>query len=316
MRQPVEPQPAVAAINPSEPSGDGRLKSSPAARRLASEIGVDITRLAGSGPGGRIIERDVEAARGQPASSAPVVPMKQAENIHASPLARRIAAERGVNLATVRGSGPGGRIIQADVEAASSKSGSNVSGATASSDSGAQRYLPGQSIPLKGMRRTIAQRMHESLKETAQLSMDMAATMDDAVKLRTQLVKEWEGIAKPTFTDLVIRAVAKALREHPQMNSQFQTDAIELMQEVHVGLAVAVPEGLLVPVIRNADQLTLQEIAIESARLANAAREGTLGLDDFAGGTFTVSALGMFGVNSFTPLSIGLSRNFRGEPDL
>ena len=189
------------------------------------------------------------------------------------------------------------------------KIGSNVSGATAA-------VIPGpaipawSSIPLKGMRRTIAQRMHESLKETAQLSMDMAATMDDAVKLRTQLVKEWEGIAKPTFTDLVIRAVAKALREHPQMNSQFQTDAIELMQEVHVGLAVAVPEGLLVPVIRNADQLTLQEIAIESARLANAAREGTLGLDDFAGGTFTVSALGMFGVNSFTPLSIGLSREF------
>ena len=298
----VQSQPAIAAINLAEPSGDGRLKSSPAARRLASEIGVDITRLAGSGPGGRIIERDVEAARGQPASSASVVPMKQAEHIHASPLARRIAAERGVNLATVRGSGPGGRIIQADVEAASSKSGSNTSGATASSNSGAQRYLPGQSIPLKGMRRTIAQRMHESLKETAQLSMDMAATMDDAVKLRTQLVKEWEGIAKPTFTDLVIRAVAKALREHPQMNSQFQTDAIELMQEVHVGLAVAVPEGLLVPVIRNADQLTLQEIAIESARLANAAREGTLGLDDFAGGTFTVSALGMFGVNSFTPI--------------
>ena len=198
-------------------------------------------------------------------------------------------------------SGPGGRIIQADVEAASSKSGSNTSGATASSipvpsDTCRSKYSS------KGMRRTIAQRMHESLKETAQLSMDMAATMDDAVKLRTQLVKEWEGIAKPTFTDLVIRAVAKALREHPQMNSQFQTDAIELMQEVHVGLAVAVPEGLLVPVIRNADQLTLQEIAIESARLANAAREGTLGLDDFAGGTFTVSALGMFGVNSFTPI--------------
>ena len=102
---PVQSQTPIAAINSAEPSGDGRLKSSPAARRLASEIGVDITRLAGSGPGGRIIERDVEAARGQPASSAPVVPMKQAESIHASPLARRIAAERGVNLAAVRGSG-------------------------------------------------------------------------------------------------------------------------------------------------------------------------------------------------------------------
>ncbi len=152
------------------------------------------------------------------------------------------------------------------------------------------------------MRRTIATRMYESLQETAQLSMDMTATMDDAVRLRSQLVKEWEGVAKPTYTDLVIRAVAKALRLHPQMNSQYQEDAIELMRDVHVGLAVAVPEGLLVPVIRDADQRSLQDIAIESARLANAARAGALGLDDYAGGTFTVSALGMFGVNSFTPI--------------
>ena len=97
------------------------------------------------------------------------------------------------------------------------------------------------------MRRTIAQRMHESLKETAQLSMDMAATMDDAVKLRTQLVKEWEGIAKPTFTDLVIRAVAKALREHPQMNSQFQTDAIESCKKCMWGLPSQYPRDCSFP---------------------------------------------------------------------
>jgi pyruvate dehydrogenase E2 component (dihydrolipoamide acetyltransferase) len=253
----------------------------------------------GSGPGGRIIERDVQAASASSASMPSQPVSRPAQEVLASPLAKRMAAERGLDLALISGSGPNGRIIQADIEAQSNKGSSGASKTAAASGS---EFHPGQRIPLKGMRRTIATRMYESLQETAQLSMDMAATMDDAVRLRSQLVKEWEGVAKPTYTDLVIRAVAKALRLHPQMNSQYQDDSIELMRDVHVGLAVAVPEGLLVPVIRDADQRSLQDIAIESARLATAARAGALGLDDYAGGTFTVSALGMFGVNSFTPI--------------
>jgi len=153
------------------------------------------------------------------------------------------------------------------------------------------------------MRKTIAARMHHSLMESAQLSMDMEVLMDDAVKVRSSLVDEWsaEGI-RPSYTDLVIKATARALVRHPLMNSQFADDEIILLKEINVGMAVALPEGLVVPVIRNVDQLSVKEVAAESSRLAGAARDGSLGLDDYAGGTFTVTALGMYGVDSFTPI--------------
>ncbi len=145
--------------------------------------------------------------------------------------------------------------------------------------------------------------MHESLRNSAQLTMDMDVNMDDAVKLRTQLISEWESQnVRPTYTDLVVKAAAKALRSHPLMNSTFGDTEISLLSEVHIGVAVAIDAGLVVPVIRNADALQVRELALESARLAALARDGKLGLDDMAGGTFTVSALGMFGVDSFTPI--------------
>lgn len=275
----------------------GRLRASPAARRLAGELGVVIGEVTGSGPGGRIVEADVRASSaGGSGASASVAnhPGSPQTIVQASPLAKRIAAERGIDLSTVRGSGPAGRILQADLDRPEATSAGMRPGKSGPS--------AGMTIPIKGMRKTIAQRMHQSLQETAQLSMDMAAVMDDAVRLRGQLIKEWEGEAKPTYTDLVIKATAKALVRHPMMNSRFDGAEIALLDEVHMGLAVAVPDGLLVPVIRNAHLLSLKEISIESARLASAARAGTLGLDDFAGGTFTVSALGMYGVNSFTPI--------------
>ena len=107
---------------------------------------------------------------------------------------------------------------------------------------------------------------------------------------------------RPTYTDLVVKAAAKALRSHPLMNSTFGETEIALLPEIHVGIAVAIDAGLVVPVIRHADALQVRELAIESARLASLARDGKLGLDDMAGGTFTVSALGMYGVDSFTPI--------------
>jgi len=150
--------------------------------------------------------------------------------------------------------------------------------------------------------------------------MDMLADMDDSVKLRTSLVDEWESEGlRPTYTDLVVKATAKALMKHPLMNGCFGETDIILHDHVHMGIAVALPEGLVVPVIRNADSLTLKEIAIESARLAAAARQGNLGLDDYAEGTFTVTALGMYGVDSFTPIInepqagiLGVNRIFDG----
>ena len=271
---------------------EGFVKASPAAKRLAKELDVNYLALQGTGPGGRIVEADVQsAASGQTASQQPAVAAIQSQssaNIKASPLAKRIAEQRAIDLSQVRGTGPGGRIVQSDVE--------NL-GASIAQASGP---AAGDMVPVKGMRKTIAQRMHQSLQESAQLTMDMAAVMDDAVKLREQLIREWDGAARPTFTDLVIKAAAKALQKHPLMNSQFGGTGIQLLNEIHVGIAVALSEGLVVPVVRHADQL--KEIAIESARLATSARNGTLGLDDYAGGTFTISALGMFGVDSFTPI--------------
>ena len=262
---------------------DGRIPSSPAARRLAGELGVEIAGLTGSGPGGRIVEADVQAAAAaQPKPPAPSP---------SSPMARKLARELGVDLAQVRGTGPGGRITKEDVEQAAKPP---VPALGRGED---------QTIPVRGMRKTIAKRMLESLQTSAQLTMDMDVNMDDAVKLRGQLIDEWqeEGV-RPTYTDLVIRAAAKALEKHPHMNSVFSDAEIILRGDIHVGMAVALQEGLIVPVVHNANQLGLKEIALESGRLAQAARNGALTPDDLHDGTFTVSALGMFGVDAFTPI--------------
>ena len=298
--EPAAVTPAAAAAQPATGS-DGRIKSSPAARRLARELGVDYTQVAGTGPGGRIVEADVQAAAdaGTAAGAGAAAPAAvAAADVKASPLAKRLAAEKGVDLTRVRGTGPGGRIVQADIEAA-------AGGAAAPAAAAAKPAGPsaGERIPVRGMRKTIASRMHHSLQESAQLTMDMEAMMDDAVKVRNSLVEEWaaDGV-KPTYTDFVIKAAAKALELHPLMNSQFSGDEILLLEEINVGMAVALPEGLVVPVVRNVDQLSVKELARETSRLAIAARDGSLGLDDYAGGTFTVTALGMYGVDSFTPI--------------
>lgn len=292
---------APVAASPQAAPRDGHIKSSPAARRLARELGVDYTRVMGSGPGGRIVETDVQAAsQSGAATTAAPARMATGPEPKASPLAKRLASERGIDLRSVQGTGPGGRIVQSDIENAS-VTGSRAGGAVApAAASGPQA---GERVPVKGMRKTIASRMHHSLQESAQLTMDMEVNMEDAVKMRTSLVDEWanEGV-KPTYTDIVIKAVAKALQSHPMMNSQFLGSEIALMTEINIGMAVALPEGLVVPVVRNVNQLSIKELARETSRLALAARDGTLGLDDYAGGTFTVTALGMYGVDSFTPI--------------
>ena len=323
-----EPPPSVAPAttgalensSASVTSIDGRIKSSPAARRLAKELGVDYMQVEGTGPGGRIIEADVQAASqtSTTVSSTPAV-IAAAPEPKASPLAKRLASERGIDLRGIRATGPGGRIVQSDVEnAAVVGAQPKVPSASVTSIGAGPRA--GEKVAVKGMRKTIAARMHHSLQESAQLTMDMEVNMEDTVKMRTSLVDEWanEGI-KPTYTDIVIKAVAKALLAHPMMNSQFLGNEIALMTEINVGMAVALPEGLVVPVVRNVDQLTIKELAQETSRLAVAARDGTLGLDDYAGGTFTVTALGMYGVDSFTPIInepqsgiMGVNRIFDG----
>jgi pyruvate dehydrogenase E2 component (dihydrolipoamide acetyltransferase) len=276
----------------------GRVAASPAARRLATVAGLDINAIPGTGPGGRVTEADVVAAKSMPASTTPANP---ARDILASPLARRLAEQLGVELGRVNGTGPGGRITKEDVEA--SATASPVPFQVSSAAASASPRHGGDLIPLRGMRKVIAERMHASLQEMAQLTMAMEVSMDEAVKLRTALLEEWatEGV-RPGYTDLVIKAVARALRRHPRLNATVTGRGIELLAEIHVGVAVALDDGLVVPVIRNADELPLRDISAESSRLAAAAREGKLGLDDMAGGTFSVTALGMAGIDFFTPV--------------
>jgi pyruvate dehydrogenase E2 component (dihydrolipoamide acetyltransferase) len=300
--------PAAEAAAVAARGDGGRVLSSPAARRLAKELGVGLASLKGTGPGGRIVEADVHAASA--AGASPVSPAIEAGEIKASPLAKRLAQELGVSLASIRGSGPGGRIVKEDIEAAAAaaKRAAPPLRALPSAPRAATSAAPagpraGEKIALRGMRKTIATRMFQSLQSSAQLTMNMDVRMDDCVRLREQLVAEWasEGV-KPSYTDLVVRAVAKALGQHPRMNSALGETEIALLPDVHVGIAVALDEGLVVPVIRHTSALSVKEVAQESARLVRAAREGKLSMDDYAGGTFSVSTLGMFGVDSFTPI--------------
>ena len=302
--------PARAAVGagaawPAGGGGDGRtaarlvgnrIAASPVARRLANEAGLSLAEIAGSGPGGRITEADVLAARAAaPAASALGAPAG-AEHILASPIARRLAGSLGIDLAQVRGTGPNGRVTKEDVEAA-------ATGRRSEPAAGSSAPTAGTIVPMRGMRRVIAERMRASLQEMAQLTMTMDVAMDECSRLRSQLIDEWaeEGV-RPSFTDVVIKAAAKSLRRHRLLNARVTAEGIELEAEVHVGVAVALDDGLVVPVIRQADALSLKELARESRRLADAARSGSLGLDDMSGQTFSVTALGSAGIDVFTPI--------------
>ena len=293
-------------LAPTEPTvtADGRIKASPIAKRLAAERGIHIANLQGTGPGGRIVEADVLAAEfdSEAAVSSTVAPATTDDGAQrSSPMARKVARELGVDLDGVQGTGPGGRITKDDVEAAAASSSAPATPAPSSVTIGAS--AEDQVIPLRGMRKTIARRMHDSLQEMAQLTMDMDVVMDDAVKLRGQLIDEWqaEGL-RPTYTDLVIGAVAKALEKHRPLNATMTDTEIIQHGAINVGMAVALPEGLIVPVVKNANALSIEMLARETARLALAARDGTLTPDDLQSGTFTVTALGMYGVDAFTPI--------------
>lgn len=221
-------------------------------------------------------------------------PARSGKRVAASPVARKLASEMGIDLATVTGTGPRGRITKEDVQQASER---------AATDAAPASGPTAEAVPLLGMRKTIADRMHASLRDTAQLTMDMEVAMDDAVKLRQGLIDEWQGEGiRATYTDLVIVAAARALKRHPAMNAALDGGTISRFGDVHVGVAVALAEGLIVPVIKDAGVKPLKQIAVESAHLAQRARDGALSLTDVEGGTFTVTSLGMYGVDTFTPI--------------
>jgi pyruvate dehydrogenase E2 component (dihydrolipoamide acetyltransferase) len=287
----------------------GRLLASPNARRVASGAGVDLTAVRGTGPGGRIVSEDVEellAAAAAPALAAASPAVAQASPavlsadpvLPVSPLVRRLAKERGIELSEVNGTGPGGRIRRSDLDSL---------GPAPASRNATPRHTaprPGDVLPLTGMRGTIARRMHASLQEMAQLTHGYEVRMDAVVTLRDRLKEEWadSGLPVPSLNDFLLKAAALALREHPLLNATVREDGVHLLDGIHLGFAVAVPGGLMVPVIEDAGALPLPEIARRSRALAGAAREGRISPAQLEGATFTVTSLGGYGVDFFTPV--------------
>jgi pyruvate dehydrogenase E2 component (dihydrolipoamide acetyltransferase) len=260
-RQPEEskaqPAPAPAATQERPPpapaaDGDGRVKASPVARRMARELNVQLEQVQGSGPGGRIVKADVEAAAG----GAPARP-----------------AERPAGAPAVR----------APAEAPETAKGE------------------AQVIELTRIQATIARRMAESKATIPHFYLSMEIDMSEAVKLRARLKEiAAEGQAVPTFNDMVVKACARALRDFPRANGAYRDGHFEQYSRVNVGVAVATHDALVVPTIFDADMKSLGEIAARAKELAQKVRDGKITPPELSGGTFTVSNLGMFGISNFS----------------
>lgn len=223
--------------------------------------------------------------------------------VKASGVAKRLAREQGIALEAVRGSGPGGRIMEADVLRYLEERRQDAAAATGPLASQAQP-APAERIPFAGTRRMIADRMTLSVRNSAHVTLVGEVDATEAVKLREQLIPEWERDHGPrlSFTDLIVKACALALREHPRLNASLHGEEIVLSNEINVGIAVALPDSLLVPVVRQADAKPLRRISTEAHDLVERARRGALLVDEVAAGTFTVTNLGGLGIDFFTPI--------------
>ncbi|MFE9103082.1 dihydrolipoamide acetyltransferase family protein [Actinomadura geliboluensis] len=249
-----EAAPAAAPARAPERSAATRPPSSPLARRLARDHGIDLASLSGSGPGGRIVRADIEAAiraggaAEAPAAAAPAAPAPAAP----APAAQARAADE-------------------DVEA----------------------------VPLNRFRKVAAKRLTESKRDAPHFYLNREVDAEALLAFRKTL-NEALAPAKVSVNDLIVKAVATALREHPAVNVSYTEENLLFHKRIHVGIAVAVEDGLVVPVVKDADRKSVSQIGAESRELAGKAREGKLKLDEMSGGTFSVSNLGMFGVSSFS----------------
>ena len=274
------PAPAAPAEKKAEALKEPREKekefvpSSPAARRLARELGVDISRVIPSGH--RITEKDVQRFYDERA------------RINISPLARRMAEAEGLDIVTVQGTGPNGKIIEEDILRV--LEGKKPQKAKA----------PAENIPFIGMRQAIAEQMVHSLQTMAQITLTTKADVTELKSTREALRACWDR--KVSYTDLLVKAVAVVLGDHPLLGARLEGEEIVMPDEINVGVAVALEDGLIVPVVRNADRMTVPEIGDRIKDLAQRARKNALSVDEVTGAVFTVTNLGMYDVDAFTPI--------------
>jgi pyruvate dehydrogenase E2 component (dihydrolipoamide acetyltransferase) len=255
----------TAAGGPAGPVSGGKVFISPRAKMRAMELGIDHAPIRGSAPGGMIVERDILTA--------------YAARPKASPLAKKTAELLGADLSGINGTGVRGKIMREDV-------------IRARRSGGETRNL----VPMKGMRKVIAERMKQSLNENAQACHRITVRMDEAVRLRQALEKT------VSYNDFIALAVIRALMDFPEINAELTPEGIWQKDFVNLGIAVAVDKGLIVPVVKNADLLNLKELSTEIKALTEKARNGALQPEDYTGGSFTVSNLGMYGLEEFVAI--------------
>ena len=313
-----EPTPAPSPA----PASDGPA-ATPSARKLAEANGIDLGSIEGTGPGGKITKGDVEAVGGS-ASAAPEsapasasassqapapAPSGDGSRVIASPLAKRIAEQKGLDLSAISGSGPNGRIVKADVEnaepgAAPAKEASAPAAASTpaptppvSPDDGGAPY---EEQKLNNVRKVIARRLTEAKQTVPHIYLTVDVRLDPLLKLRKELNAslEADGV-KLSVNDLIIKALARALQREPQCNVSFQGDVMHQYSRQDVSVAVAAPSGLITPIIKDAGRKGLSEISTEMKELAGKARDGKLQPHEYQGGTVSLSNLGMFGTKQF-----------------
>ena len=268
--------PAEPAAVPAAPVG-GRIFSSPAARRVARERGIDIAALAGrgTGPGGRIIEKDVVRY----AASAPRL----------TPLAGKIAADLGVQVGSVEGTGIGRRVTSEDIRrAAAPPRGPSIGGV----------------IPFTGLRKAVAQAVAASAQSAVHVTLVAEVDMTECVRMRESMLADIEARygVRISYTDIIVMAVARAIEDKPIVNSSLQGDQIVIHDRINIGIATAIEGGLVVPVVKDVASKTIPRISAEIKELVGRARAGKAHGDDFRGGTFTITNLGVYGIDSFDPV--------------
>lgn len=274
----VEPVTGVKTAAPVEtlaPVVSEKVFASPAAKRVAGERGIDVNAMAGrgTGPNGRIVEKDV---------------LDYAVSVRATPLAGKVAADMGVAVAGVTGTGIGGRIMREDIERMGVAAPAGI----------------GATIPFSGMRKMVAQNVAASAQSAVHVTLVTEVDMTECVNMRKQILPEIEKThgVRISYTDIIVKAAARAILDRPIVNSSLQGDKIIISDTINIGIATATEGGLMVPVVKNVQSKSIAMICQEIRALAEKARTGKAGSDDVTGGTFTITNLGIYGIDSFTPI--------------
>ena len=279
-------------------AGLTEIKAPPAARRFAKEKGIDLSLVKGSGPGGTILLKDVKSSVETGASAGP--------KILATPTARKLAERESIPLTAIKGTGFSGRVMKADVIEAMGGLKSNKVGPVtiATKPLSGSKYQLGQIIVMNSMRRVIAKRMVQSKYTAPHIYFFNDVEMDKLVALRQEVIHDFEqndGV-RISMNDFFIKTVALTLREHPIVNSMVSGEEIHIFPEINIGLAVAMEDGLIVPAIPKADQLSLSEIAHYRMDLVERAHRAKLTIEEVKRGTFTISSLAQFDITFFTAI--------------